>query len=126
MATTAIAVADAIEPRTQRRNVGTPRGMRRRPFYIGVSLLMGLIAIVGFWPTYFGPLVLGTISQPLLIHLHATVFSGWLVLFLTQVALAASGRVEWHMRQGRIGLRYCVLGVIVGLLTGINRGADRS
>ena len=56
-----------------------PRGVRRRPFYFGVSLLMGLIAIVGFWPTYFGPLVLGTIRQPLLIHLHATVFAGWLV-----------------------------------------------
>jgi len=73
MATNAIAVADAIEPRTHRRNVGTRPGVRRRPFYIGVSLLMGLIVIVGFWPTYFGPLVLGTISQPILIHLHATV-----------------------------------------------------
>jgi hypothetical protein len=87
---------------------------------------MGLIAIVGFWPTYFGPLVLGTISQPLLIHLHATVFSGWLVLFLTQVALAASGRVEWHQRLGRIGIAYGVLVVIVGLLTGIVRAAHRS
>jgi len=105
--------------------MAAPRGLRRRPFYIGVSLLMGLIAIVGFWPTYFGPLVSGTISQPLLIHLHATVFSGWLVLFLAQVALAASGRVEWHMRLGRIGIGYGVLVVIVGLLTGISRAAHR-
>jgi hypothetical protein len=125
MATNAIAVADAIEPQTHRRNVGTPRGVRRRPFYIGVSLLMGLIAIVGFWPTYFGPLVLGTISQPILIHLHATVFTGWLVLFLTQVVLAARGRVAWHVRLGRVGIGYGVLVVIVGLLTGISRSAHR-
>ena len=120
-----IGVAPAVAPRPGRRDTAMPRGVRRRPFYFGVSLLMGLIAIVGFWPTYFGPLVLGTIRQPLLIHLHATVFVGWLVLFLTQVVLAASGRVAWHMRLGRIGIGYGVLVIVVGLLTGISRSADR-
>ena len=86
---------------------------------------MGLIAIVGFWPSYFGPLLLGTIAQPLLIHLHATVFAGWLVLFLTQAVLAASGRVAWHLRLGRIGIGYGVLVIIVGLFTGISRSANR-
>jgi hypothetical protein len=69
--------------------------------------------------------VLGTIAQPLLIHLHATVFVGWLVLFLTQVVLAASGRIAWHRRLGRIGIGYGVLVIIVGLFTGISRSADR-
>ena len=59
--------------------------LRRRPFFIGASLLMALIAVVGFWPTYFGPLVTGRIAQPLLIHVHATVFTGWLVLFLVLI-----------------------------------------
>ena len=86
---------------------------------------MGLIAVVGFWPTYFGPLVRGTIAQPLLIHLHATVFVGWLVLFLTQVVLAATGRIAWHLRLGRIGIGYGVLVIVVGLLTGISRSANR-
>jgi hypothetical protein len=120
-----IDVVPTVGPPAGRRAVATPRGVRRRPFYIGVSLLMGLIAVVGFWPTYFGPLVLGTIAQPLLIHLHATVFVGWLVLFLTQVVLAASGRVAWHLRLGRIGIGYGVLVILVGLLTGISRSANR-
>ena len=59
-----------------------PRAIVRRPFYIGTSVLMGLMAVVGFWPTYFGPLVRGTLSQPLLIHVHTVVFVGWLALFL--------------------------------------------
>src|SRR5688572_1053433 len=80
--------------------------LQRRPFYIGASLLMGLIAVVGFWPTYFGPLVKGTIAQPLLIHIHATVFTGWLVLFLTQAVLAATKQVTWHLRLGKIGIGY--------------------
>ena len=61
-----------------------PRAIVRRPFYIGTSVLMGFIAVVGFWSTYFGPLVRGT-SQPSLIHVHTVVFVGWLVLFLTSL-----------------------------------------
>src|SRR4026209_628286 len=80
--------------------------LQRHPFYIGASLLMGLIAVVGFWPTYFGPLVTGTIAQPLLIHIHATVFTGWLVLFLTQAVLAATKQVTWHLRLGEIGVGF--------------------
>ena len=57
--------------------------VRRRRFYVGTSVVMALIAVVGFWPTYFGPLVRGTLSQPLLIHVHTAVFVGWLLLFLT-------------------------------------------
>jgi hypothetical protein len=97
--------------------------LQRRPFYIGASLLMGLIAVVGFWPTYFGPLVTGTIAQPLLIHIHATVFTGWLVLFLTQAVLAATKQVAWHLRLGKIGIGYGALLVVVGLITGALRSS---
>jgi hypothetical protein len=97
--------------------------LQRRPFYIGASLLMGLIAVVGFWPTYFGPLVTGTIAQPLLIHIHATVFTGWLVLFLTQAVLAATKQVTWHLRLGKIGVGYGALLVVVGLITGVLRSS---
>jgi hypothetical protein len=34
----------------------------RRPVYVGLSVLMASIAIVGFWRQYFGPLVLGTLN----------------------------------------------------------------
>jgi hypothetical protein len=97
--------------------------LQRRPFYIGASLLMGLIAVVGFWPTYFGPLVTGTIKQPTLIHVHATVFTGWLLLFLTQAILAATKQVAWHLRLGKIGIAYGALLVVVGLITGVLRSS---
>lgn len=86
---------------------------------------MGIIAVAGFWPTYFGPLLGGTIDQPPIIHFHASVFAGWLVLFLTQAVLAATGRVSWHLRLGRIGIGYGILLIIVGLFTGISRSAER-
>ena len=96
---------------------------RRRPFYITLSALMALIAAVGFWPTYYGPLVRLTLVQPLLIHVHAIVFTGWLALFSVQAAFAANGRLQWHLRLGRVGIAYGVLLVIVGLTTGVLRAA---
>ena len=95
----------------------------RRVVYIGLSAVMGLMAVVGFWPTYFGPLVLGTLVKPLLIHLHAIVFTGWLVLFFLQAYFAATRRIQLHLALGRAGIWYGVLLIIVGLTTGVIRAS---
>ena len=84
---------------------------------------MALIAIVGFWPTYYGPLVRLRLAQPVLIHLHAIVFTGWLALFAAQAILAATGRLQWHRRLGRVGIGYGLALGIMGLVTGVWRAA---
>ena len=104
--------------------VSAPVGVApRRVLYMGLSALMALIAIVGFWPLYFGPLVFGTLVQPLLIHIHATVFTGWLVLFFLQAYFAATKRIQLHMTVGRLGIWYALLLIVVGLTTGVVRSA---
>ena len=90
---------------------------------MALSGLMALIAVVGFWPRYFGPLVLGNLVQPLLIHVHATVFTGWLVLFFLQAYFAATKRLQLHMTMGKIGIWYGALLIVVGLTTGVLRAA---
>ena len=110
---TVTATATATAPAARPRRVG----------YMALSFLMALIAIVGFWPRYFGPLVLGTLVQPLLIHIHATVFTGWLVLFFLQAYFAATKRLQLHMRVGRVGIWYGGLLILVGLTTGVLRAA---
>lgn len=95
----------------------------RRPLYLALSALMTLIAVVGFWPTYYGPLVRMSLAQPPLIHLHAIVFTGWLALFAAQALLAATGALRWHLRLGRVGMAYGVLIVVVGLSTAVRRAA---
>ena len=84
-----------------------------------------MIAGVGFWPTYFGPLVAGTVDRVPVIHFHATVYVGWLAIFLTQAALAATGRVAAHMKLGRFAIGYGVLVIAVGLITTFARFAVR-
>jgi hypothetical protein len=102
-----------------------PQVRQTRRFFIAVGVFMTLIVVVGFWRSYFGPLIRGTIDQPLLIHVHAAVFMGWIALFITQVTLAAKGRLRWHQKVGTIGMWYGVVLVAVGLLTGVIRSADR-
>jgi hypothetical protein len=104
--------------------VSVPVGVApRRVLYIGLSVLMAFIAVVGFWPLYFGPLVFGRLVQPLLIHIHATVFTGWLVLFFLQAYFAATKRIQLHMTLGRLGIWYGLLLIVVGLTTGVLRAA---
>jgi hypothetical protein len=98
---------------------------RYRAFYVALSLCMALIAVVGFWPTYFGPLVWGTLAQPLLIHVHAVVFTGWLALFAAQVVLAATRRIRWHLWLGKVGIAYGIALIVVGLVTTALRAAAR-
>jgi len=96
-----------------------------RRFYVGLSLLAVAIAIVGFWPTYFGPLLAGSVDKPAIIHFHAAVYVGWLAIFVTQASLAATGRVALHMRLGRLAIGYGVLVIGAGLLAAFGMFALR-
>ena len=94
-------------------------------FYIGISVLVAVIAAMGFWPTYFGPLVVGTVDAPTVIHFHAAVFSGWVALFALQVLFAATGQIPLHRKLGNVGIWYGVALIAVGLVTAFSQFADR-
>jgi hypothetical protein len=87
----------------------------RPSIVIPLALLMSAIAVAGFWRTYFGPMLLDGRSYEWLVHVHAAVFMGWLVLVAVQSYLAMSGRTALHIRIGRIGMWYGVGLVAVGL-----------
>jgi hypothetical protein len=91
----------------------------RRWLHLGVAALAIAIALVGFWPTYFGPLLAGGVNKPAIIHFHAAIYVGWLALFLAQAVLAAAGRIGAHMKLGRIAIGYGVLVIVAGLIAGI-------
>lgn len=91
---------------------------RMRTFYIALTILVAVIAFVGFWRTYFGPLLAGHAEALPLVHFHVVVYVGWLALFVAQAAFAAVGRVDLHMKLGRFGIGYGVFVIAVGLLVG--------
>lgn len=66
-----------------------------------------------------------TFTQPAVYHAHGLVFMGWVVIYLTQHWLAASGRIGLHRRLGWIALAWVGLMLVMGLaitVTVIQRG----
>src|SRR5687767_7918824 len=73
----------------------------RSRMLVTAAVLTAVIAFVGFWPTYFGPLVSGNVDASSLLHFHAAVQTAWLGLFVAQIFLASTGHLALHMKAGR-------------------------
>ena len=87
--------------------------------FLSLTALSIGIVVVGFWPSYFGPLIRGVVDRPDFIHFHAMVFSGWMALFVAQVVLASTGRIATHRKVGNIGIAYGIGIFFVGVFTAI-------
>jgi len=89
-----------------------------RRFYVGLTLFMVAVMVVGFWPSYFGRLLRGDVARPLVIQIHGLVFVGWMALLFAQVMLAARGGTRLHRKLGRFGIAYGCLVLATGLAAG--------
>jgi hypothetical protein len=90
-----------------------------RPAYLAIALFFASIVAWGFWRSYFGPLLAGTVDRPWVVHLHAAVFVGWVLLLVSQAALVATGRVRLHREIGTLGMLYGALVFLVGVMVSI-------
>ena len=85
------------------RSGGARRLLRKSPFFTILGLAMLVFAIGGFWPQYFAA-VTGRAAAPTtqfwLIHVHAGLFTVWLLLYISQAALIMTGRARLHLRIG--------------------------
>jgi hypothetical protein len=102
-------------------------GTHDRVFYSAMSLALALTVLIGFSPTYYLRLVgdapATTISgrpASLMVHLHAVLFTGWVLLFIIQTSLVATHRVKLHQRLGIAGAVLALAMVIVGVRTAID------
>jgi len=97
----------------------TTAGRRARSrFYLGLTAFMAAIVVVGFWPSYFGPMLRGNIARPAVIQAHGLIFVGWMALLVAQVSLAVRGRTRLHRKVGRYGIAYGCLVLAMGLIVG--------
>jgi hypothetical protein len=86
-------------------------------FFVSMAVVAAIAVLVGFARTYF---LAGMMLAPLpslLVHIHAVVFLGWIVLFAVQISFVATQHVTLHRRVGAFGLALAVLMVPLGLLT---------
>jgi hypothetical protein len=98
--------------------VSLPRLVKPR-YYVGMAAFMCLLVLVGFWPTYFSQILAGIPNRHWIVHLHGWIFVGWMVLLVTQVTLAATGRTQMHRSLGTLGIVYGFLVLAMGVVVAI-------
>ncbi len=91
-----------------------------RIFFGGMAILLCVVVIIGFAPTYF---MAGLINAPLpspILHYHGAAFTLWMVLFLIQSALISAKRVAWHRSFGTIAFCLPPVMIVLGLIAALN------
>src|ERR1700743_2992505 len=92
----------------------------RPPFYLVMSLAMAAVIIAGFSRTVPDDFSAGT-DFPLLLAIHGTVFTLWILLFVAQPAIVARGSLKLHRRIRGIGAGPAAAIVGMGLGAGLLR-----
>ena len=95
---------------------------RSRRFYVGMAIAITLTVFAGFSRSYFLKSWYGSPELSLLVHVHGLVFTAWVLFFLSQTVLVATGRTYLHRRMGIAGAVLAVCVVIVGTAVAIARG----
>lgn len=94
-----------------------PSAVLRPRFYLFVTLALVAFVVLGFARSYYLRLFTDPPNLSTLLHLHAVVFSGWLVLFLVQAGLVAAHRVDWHRRLGIASAVFAAFVFVFGVLS---------
>ncbi len=83
-------------------------------FFLNTAIGMALVIVAGFSTQ----LAMGrsTFASPLHVHLHAVVFMGWVVIYVTQTALVARGSLALHRRLGWIATGWMIVMVVLGFV----------
>jgi hypothetical protein len=87
----------------------------RSRFYLGMTLLMAAIVLVGFMPTLYGRALFPMAKMPGYLYLHGLVLSSWFALLVTQATLAGNGRLRLHRKLGWAALAFIVLIPVMGM-----------
>lgn len=107
-----------------------PAAHADRWFFSSTALLMLALVFVGFAPSYY---LSGIVGPPpglkpatTLVHIHAFLFSGWMLLFVLQTQLVAWRRTDLHRMLGTIGfvmLPAMILIAALSALYGVHRSS---
>jgi hypothetical protein len=97
-----------------------------RAFFSRMAYACAAVGVLGFVPTYWIPLLTGSLTLPPILHLHAAVFYSWLALFIVQSRLVAARRVSRHRMVGVAGVSLVTAMCFVGTLAAVSsmRAAD--
>jgi hypothetical protein len=83
-------------------------------FFLKSAIAMAFVIIAGFSLQF--AMGRSSFSAPPLVHAHAIVFMGWMVIYVAQNAFVARGNIAMHRKLGWIAAGWMVLMVVLGCL----------
>jgi hypothetical protein len=94
-----------------------PRHAWDRVFFLAFAAMAWISIVMGFGPTVKGQLTGVSPFPHLIVHVHAMVFTGWMLLFTLQAWLIRSGQLHIHRRLGVVAVPLVPIMVLLGLAT---------
>lgn len=88
-----------------------------RSFFLILALLVSVIVVYGFSFTIRENLLHPPYPRPLILYVHAAVFSAWVLLFIAQTTLVQVRRIDLHRRLGLLGLALGAAIPVIGIAT---------
>lgn len=82
-------------------------------FFAGMTIVMALVVIAGFSTQFLAGR--STFQSPPIVHAHAAIFMGWIVLFVTQSMLITRGSPRLHRKIGWVAAGWTAAMVIAGI-----------
>lgn len=105
--TETVRVFSVFQPSTSRRWV-------EKYFYLCMSLLIAAVVVYGFSQTVENKLMHGNPRRPILLWVHAVLFSSWVAFYITQSVLVRIRKVKLHRTLGCAGAALGTSMVVVG------------
>ena len=96
-----------------------PRARWDRDFFLLMVGLIWLGILMGFVPDIMAHVREHKPAYPLVVHIHAAAFVGWLCLLTTQVALIRGGRADIHRKLGIAGAVLAPIMLVLGLAASV-------
>jgi hypothetical protein len=94
---------------------------RTRRFYVGMAIAIAITVFVGFSRSYYLKNWYGSRELSGLLHLHGLIFTTWVLFFVAQTALVATGRTYLHRKMGIAGAVLAALVLTIGTTVAILR-----
>ena len=83
-------------------------------FYLCMSLVIAAVVVYGFSQTVDHKLIHGNPRRPVLLWVHAVLFSGWVAFYITQSVLVRIRKVRLHRTLGWAGAALGTSMVVIG------------
>jgi len=91
-----------------------------RWIYVFMAAMLVAVVLVGFIPDSIGKIAAVEAGErppfPFAMHVHAVLMGSWMLLLLTQTTLMATGRRDWHMQLGVLGMVLAPALVLAGVV----------